>query len=117
MYHFDEVFLPETSQAKMFTEVQPFVQAGLNGDNVCIFAYGQTGSGKTYTMEGCTLILHDNQLQEASGILPRTAVFVQSEVQRLKQQLGKDMRVEISALEVYCDQIFDIFESKQKSTK
>jgi kinesin family member C1 len=53
-YHFDKVFLPESSQASLFKEIEIFIQAGINGENVCIFAYGQTGAGKTYTMEGPT---------------------------------------------------------------
>jgi chromosomal replication initiation ATPase DnaA len=51
-YNFDGVFDIGSSQSDIFTQVKPFVQSALDGENVCIFAYGQTGSGKTHTMEG-----------------------------------------------------------------
>jgi hypothetical protein len=57
--------------------------------NVCIFAYGQTGSGKTYTMEGPSFetignsfIDENNKAQKSAGILPRVALFLNSEMQR-----------------------------------
>lgn len=42
MYTFfvDGVFVPESSQADIFSEIKPFVQSSIDGDNVCIFAYG-----------------------------------------------------------------------------
>jgi hypothetical protein len=52
VYNFDGIFDTGASQADIFTQVKPFVQSALDGENVCIFAYGQTGSGKTHTMEG-----------------------------------------------------------------
>ena len=52
LFKFDSVFGPKASQQDVFTEAKPFVQACVEGYNVCMFAYGQTGSGKTYTMEG-----------------------------------------------------------------
>jgi len=52
MFEFDRVFAPSASQEEVFEDVQPLVQAVMDGFNVCIFAYGQTGSGKTHTMEG-----------------------------------------------------------------
>eukprot|EP00897_Mesotaenium_endlicherianum_P004170 jgi/Mesen1/3781/ME000205S03043 len=38
--------------AHLFQDIQPFVQAVLDGYNACVIAYGQTGTGKTHTMEG-----------------------------------------------------------------
>ena len=82
VYNFDHVFLPDSTQDEIFTEIKPFVQAALDGQNTCIFAYGQTGSGKTFTMEGPPDVdeLIDSKTQkvfEYSGILPRVAIFIQ----------------------------------------
>lgn len=44
-----------------------------------------------------------------SGILPRTAVFIAEEVQRLSKFTDKKIDVEISSLEIYCDTVRDLF--------
>ena len=84
--------------------------------NVCIFAYGQTGSGKTYTMEGpCiqdpsmdgSFVDENMQIHYKSGILPRVALFLQAEIEKY-QKYGKEMKIEVSALEIYCENIRDL---------
>ena len=114
-FHFDGVFPPAATQEIVFEEVRPFLQSAIDGENVCIFAYGQTGSGKTHTMEGplsdCLFDSHF-QVHELSGILPRTAIFLFKEVQRLQSYIYDEIRVEISALEIYCDEVRDIFSDK-----
>ena len=88
--------------------------------NVCIFAYGQTGSGKTYTMEGpsieeaAMIVTHNNKLKphQKSGILPRIACFLQAEMERL-EKYGQTMKIEVSALEIYCENIKDLLNPKE----
>ena len=114
-FHFDGVFAPGAAQEDVFNEVRPFVQSSIDGENVCIFAYGQTGSGKTHTMEGPhseVLFDKDMKVHELSGILPRTAIFILEEVTRLQSYIYDEIKVEISALEIYCDEVKDLFSDK-----
>jgi len=52
------------------------------------------------------------ELHELSGILPRTAIFMISECKRLNQYVYDEIKIEISALEIYCDTVRDIFSDK-----
>jgi len=54
----------------------------------------------------------DNKLLNTSGILPRTAVFIQKEIKRLKD--FKELSIEVSALELYCEQIKDLLWNDKK---
>jgi kinesin family member C1 len=110
-FNYDHVFLREARQDEIFEDIKPFVQTALDGEHTCIFAYGQTGSGKTHTMEGAGEQMHfDEQWRptEHAGILPRVAVFIQAEIKRLKRQFSRDVSIEVSALEIYCDVIRDL---------
>ena len=49
---------------------------------------------------------------EMSGILPRTAIFILQEVDRLRSYIYDEIKVEISALEIYCDEVKDLFSDK-----
>ena len=108
-YNFDQVFKPNTNQKQLFNEIEPFIQQALDGQNVSIFAYGQTGSGKTYTIEG--KLNKSTKITESCGILPRTAEYIQKEIRRHKNQLNKNLKIEISSIEIYCEQIKDLFEN------
>ena len=112
-FHLDGVFSPESTQEKVFTEVKPFITSAINGENVCIFAYGQTGSGKTHTMEGPNQeMLFDEttfNVHNLSGILPRTALFLFDEMKRMDRDFKRTFTLEISAIEVYCDTVRDLF--------
>ena len=52
------------------------------------------------------------QVHEMSGILPRTAIFLFKEVERLRSYIYDEIKVEISALEIYCDEVRDLFSDK-----
>ena len=85
----------------------------MDGQNTCIFAYGQTGSGKTFTMEGppeANSLIDENKLKayDFSGILPRVAIFIQSEIDRYRRHFNKMIMIEVSALEIYCENIRDL---------
>ncbi|CDW75746.1 carboxy-terminal kinesin 2 [Stylonychia lemnae] len=113
LFHFDCVFPHESTQTQIFNEVKPFIQTALDGENVCIFAYGQTGSGKTYTMEGPDYgyMQDDNcyQINDCSGIIPRAANFIFSEIDRIKAQFKREYHIEISSMEIYCENLRDLY--------
>ena len=124
LYNFDHVFLPDTKQESIFDEIKPFVQTALDGMNVCIFAYGQTGSGKTFTMEGPSIdddcmngSFTDINMKpvKKSGILPRVACLLQKEMTRY-QKYGQPLSIQVSALEIYCDNIRDLLSKRMEAT-
>jgi len=43
-----------------------------------------------------------------SGILPRIAVFIQKEIDRYRNHFNKELSFEVSALEIYCENIRDL---------
>jgi len=50
---FDNVFHEQATNAAVFTsEVQPLLDAALQGKRATLLCYGQTGTGKTYTLSG-----------------------------------------------------------------
>eukprot|EP01119_Soliformovum_irregulare_P012481 TRINITY_DN3244_c4_g1_i2.p1 TRINITY_DN3244_c4_g1~~TRINITY_DN3244_c4_g1_i2.p1 ORF type:complete len:836 (-),score=234.38 TRINITY_DN3244_c4_g1_i2:7-2487(-) len=51
-FAFDKIYDPNATQKEVFQDVEPFIDAAVNGYNSTIFCYGQTGSGKTHTMMG-----------------------------------------------------------------
>lgn len=116
-YLFNRIFDPSTKQVEVFDGVSRFIKAAINGENVCLFAYGQTGAGKTYTMEGppnCVenlILTHTQTLNEQAGILPRTAILIEDEIRR-KQSKDIEFSTEISSLEIYCENIIDLFNNQ-----
>jgi kinesin family protein C1 len=99
--------------------VVPFIRAFIDGVNVCIFAYGQTGSGKTYTMEGPNSAMFYEEEEEEkcalhnqSGILPRTAVFLVSQIDQLNIRFARQFTIEASSIEVYCETVRDLLSQK-----
>jgi uncharacterized Zn-finger protein len=50
----------------------------------------------------------DFKPKKEAGILPRIAVFLNQEIQRYRTQFGKEIRVYVSALELYCETIRDL---------
>ena len=75
-----------------------------DGFNCCLFAYGQTGSGKSYSMMG---------YGEDYGIIPRALrrIFERIKESTEEKKDGVTYRVECSMLEIYNEQIRDLFSS------
>jgi hypothetical protein len=100
IYTFDRVFSGSSTQTEVYSEVQPFIQSFVDGDDVCIFCYGQTGSGKTYTLEGL--------VEESVGVLPRAAndIFLAVKAYALTSTTS----VKLAACEIYLDELKDLIQ-------
>lgn len=63
-------------------------------------------------MEGpdASLLFDENfEVNDLSGILPRAAEFLFQEIARLQKQFSREFKLEISSLEIYCDNLRDLF--------
>uniref|UniRef100_A0A3P8S6W8 Kinesin family member 25 n=1 Tax=Amphiprion percula TaxID=161767 RepID=A0A3P8S6W8_AMPPE len=106
MFEFERVHGPDDSQNAVFEEVKSLLTSLLDGYNVCIMAYGQTGSGKTHTMMGSQLEQHSGIQQEAQqGIIPNAAAEL---FRLLSEKPGESHAVEVSVMEVYNNEVFDL---------
>ncbi|ELK36609.1 Kinesin-like protein KIF25 [Myotis davidii] len=101
-FTFERVYGPAEGQAAVFADVCPLLTSLLDGYNVCIMAYGQTGSGKTYTMLGPQ---PPGAAQGDAGLIPRAA---QELFRLMSEDPSERPRVEVSILEVYNNDIFDL---------
>ena len=106
-FSFDHVFGPETSQNTIYNEIAfPIVHSVLRGYNGTIFAYGQTGAGKTYTMQG------NVNFKESKGIIPRA---IEQIFNSIESTPDKQFVVRVSFLEIYNEEVSDLFNKDQKS--
>lgn len=98
-FGFDKIISPKEKQLKAFAVTCSDVLKGiLQGYNGCLIAYGQTGSGKTFT------ILGDRDKNE-KGLLQLSLAYL------LASQ--KKIWLEISAVQIYMEGIYDIFDSEE----
>ncbi|KAL6769150.1 hypothetical protein ACKKBF_B17660 [Auxenochlorella protothecoides x Auxenochlorella symbiontica] len=105
-YAFDAVFPGGTPQERVFEDTRHLIQSAVDGYNVCIFAYGQTGSGKTFTIYGN---------EELPGLTPRGVTELFDIIDR---DAGKfSFRVEVSLLELYCDDLQDLLAENKAGEK
>ncbi|XP_070275173.1 kinesin-like protein KIF25 [Myotis yumanensis] len=101
-FNFERVYGPAEGQAAVFADVCPLLTSLLDGYSVCIMAYGQTGSGKTYTMLGPQ---PPGAAQGDAGLIPRAA---QELFRLMSEDPSERPRVEVSIVEVYNNDIFDL---------
>jgi kinesin family member 11 len=94
-------------QVEIFDEcVQPTIEEVLQGYSATVFAYGQTGTGKTHTMEG------EMGRGPQAGIIPRSIIHIFSKLEaRAASEEEFEYSVRVSFLEVYNEQLFDLFGS------
>lgn len=87
-----------TSQENVFNNVaKDLTKDFVNGYNCALLAYGQTGSGKTYTIQGT---------QHDVGIVQRSLFYVFNNV--------KFTELRISYVEIYNENVYDLFSSNIK---
>ncbi|XP_076443264.1 uncharacterized protein LOC143281879 [Babylonia areolata] len=99
-FQYDQVFMEDSTQERVFEDTNNLIQSAVDGYNVCIFAYGQTGSGKTFTMIG-------DRDQRFPGIAPRAFERIFELGQENKSKF--DMKVTAYMLELYNDKLIDLF--------
>ena len=101
-FGFSKIISPKEKQLKAFAVTCSDVLKGiLQGFNGCLIAYGQTGSGKTFTILG-------DQSKGEKGLLQLSLAYL------LASQ--KKIWLEISAVQIYMNNIYDIFDSGSEST-
>ena len=112
-FTFDHVFPHMQKQGDLYASVQDMTQDLMDGYNVTFMAYGQTGSGKTFTMGSEA---GKQTVQHTQGLIPR---FLKDLFSRIgcaprTTDAGEaiEWRVEVSFLEVYGNDIFDLLDTQ-----
>ncbi|XP_043819613.1 kinesin-like protein KIF25 [Dromiciops gliroides] len=115
-FQFERVYSPLESQKIVFGDVCPLITSLLDGYNVCIMTYGQTGSGKSYTMLGPhseSDPISPSEDDQEIGIIPRAA----GELFRLlSENPTVNPRVEVSVVEIYNNELFDLLAKDSSGT-
>lgn len=83
---------------------QPLLRSALDGYNATLLTYGQTGAGKTHTVMG-----------QGDGQDPGVVMRLVAELFDVASQQGK--RIQFSMLEIYNEQIRDLFSVRRKSLR
>jgi len=106
-FKYDQVFGPAATQEDIFTTaVSPIIEQVVRGLSCAIFAYGQTGSGKTHTMRG-----HSGKNVAGHGVIQRSLEML---LRRLPEQQYSDIKMSVSFLEVYNEELMDMFKPKSE---
>lgn len=116
-----DVFDSTASQAAVINAVlEPhLVKFATDADYNCVFlAYGQTGSGKTHTIFGPPGVLTEAELSAYAGGAaqqpPPTWGMLPYAAASLLQRLGDRSVVEVSAVEVYLERVYDLLNDKAR---
>ncbi|CAN0171121.1 unnamed protein product, partial [Ascophyllum nodosum] len=93
-FGFTRVFSAKASQEETYdSTMRPLVDDVFAARNALLFAYGMTNAGKTYTVLG----------EEGSpGLIPQ-ALTINDDSEE-----GSQVRVEMSFLEIYNENVFDL---------
>ncbi|GLC44581.1 hypothetical protein PLESTB_001321400 [Pleodorina starrii] len=103
-FTFDKIYGEASSQADVFSDLRPVVEAALAGYNGTIMAYGQTGSGKTHSLIGRVAD------PEQHGVVPRAIAHLAAGIAEAGERDGADFQVVLSVVEIYCERIRDLLE-------
>eukprot|EP00668_Euglena_longa_P003707 GGOE01004349.1.p1 GENE.GGOE01004349.1~~GGOE01004349.1.p1 ORF type:complete len:627 (-),score=243.39 GGOE01004349.1:570-2450(-) len=112
-FAFDNVF--DGGQDEVYDCIgKPLLQSAFEGYNVTLFAYGQTGSGKTHSITGPDVL----RSPEDEGFVPRFMKGVLGYAQvKLSAEPSLTVRLTMSMVEVYNEEIRDLLEKKQPGQK
>ncbi|KAG9120272.1 hypothetical protein FRC07_004307 [Ceratobasidium sp. 392] len=103
-FNFTSVHGQDATQDQIFDrDVLPLLGKVFEGHTVTIFAYGVTSSGKTHTMQGSL---------DQPGIIPRV---VDALFQRKAAMSREDISLELSYMEIYKDDVFDLMVSAREA--
>lgn len=103
-FNFDAVFDGQRSTRDVYRPiVQPIVHSAFNGINGCVLAFGGTGSGKSYTMVGDHIACQGGVVTLAFG-----DIFAEAG----KRSRTHDVGVAATMIELYDEQITDLFAAK-----
>ena len=100
-FKFSHIFREIDDQETVFKKTAaPILESVISGYNGCIMAYGQTGTGKTHTILG-----------KRDGLLPKCLEYI------FFRDKNQDERfvVDISCLQIYMENLTDLFDYKKKS--
>ena len=130
-YDFEYMFGPSNHQITSVydTLVRPLVDHFFQGFTATVFAYGQTGSGKTYLMGSSlppsSLTGESNQetgkgtsieIDANAGIIPMSLHDIFEKKNRLESE-GATVELEMSYLEIYQEECYDLLSAHNVSTK
>eukprot|EP00668_Euglena_longa_P019852 GGOE01024666.1.p1 GENE.GGOE01024666.1~~GGOE01024666.1.p1 ORF type:complete len:627 (-),score=113.62 GGOE01024666.1:557-2338(-) len=107
-FTFDHVF--QGLQEEVYDCIgKPMLQSAFKGYNTTLFAYGQTGAGKTHSVMG---------YRGDEGLLPRycRSILAYSQV-CLEKEATLTIRLSMSFVELYNEQIRDLLEKKKPGQK
>ncbi|XP_047560871.1 kinesin-like protein KIF21B isoform X1 [Lutra lutra] len=114
-FTYDFVFDLDTWQEQIYsTCVSKLIEGCFEGYNATVLAYGQTGAGKTYTMgTGFDTVTSE----EEQGIIPRAIAHLFGGIAERKRRAqekgvaGPEFKVSAQFLELYNEEILDLFDS------
>ncbi|XP_077013480.1 kinesin-like protein KIF21B isoform X2 [Tamandua tetradactyla] len=114
-FTYDFVFDLDTWQEQIYsTCVSKLIEGCFEGYNATVLAYGQTGAGKTYTMgTGFDTVTSEDE----QGIIPRAIAHLFGGIAERKRRAqeqgvaGPEFKVSAQFLELYNEEILDLFDS------
>lgn len=105
-FFYDYAFDENSSQEEVYKKTTKFLLQGvLEGYNATVLAYGATGCGKTYTMVGS---------DSNEGIMVRSVADL-FELKEKVEALGNDVKISMTYVEVYNENILDLMTDKKDS--
>ncbi|KAG9401307.1 hypothetical protein AC1031_021997 [Aphanomyces cochlioides] len=128
-FRFDHVLGPSATQKEVYDTagVAQSIASVLEGYHATLFAYGQTGSGKTFTMEGFEYERSAAKSSERAqtkakidvaserlGIVPRVILQLFDALKTASVVKNKAYRVKSSFVQIYNEQILDLFNPSSK---